>query len=951
MGESVYIRLFGNPEMTVNGTVVPIKRRKTMALLAFLATSPRSHSRENLAAMLWPDADQKHALAYLRNSLWELNQTPLHHSLDIDHRAVRLVDHPDTVVDIREFRQRLSESAVHSHSSGRLCAGCSEGLEQAIALPVDRFLSGFTLSGNSRFEQWLQLEEETCHRDYVKALHLLTDHYYYTRNWAAGSRAAGQWIAADPFDESACRHGMIIAVCSGQRNEAVRIYLRCRRVLEQELGVDPDPDTERFYQSVLLHSRPDDLEGVLAQSPDNDLPVALTPFLGRESELRELRQLMEESKGRLISIVGPGGSGKTRLAAEMARELRASFQHGVAWVSLETLTVSDPVIPLLFDAVNLRLSREDSSASKLTTHDQLRLLLRLKRFLQDRSMLIVLDNAEHLTTRLNFLTDLLTAAPGLRFLVTSRIVLNLSPEWVFTLGGLPCPSRSTTGDLESFPSIKLFMSAAHRRQPGRIFGSREIERICEICHLVNGNPLALELSAVWIDSLSISEILKEIQKDMGFLKSSVADGPARHQSLRTVFDYTWEQLSNSGKRVFRKLAIFSGGFNRTAARQITGAGLEDMVNLISRSIIRKTVDQRYMIHETLRQFAQEELSLVADEYSRVRSRHSRYYLSWVRDLTPSLGTYRQFDSVELMKNDFDNIRSAWLVAADNADIESLSNALDGLFFYFDIRSRFHQGWELFQRCRLILQGKPHLADVYHGSDLYRSFIARLQGFQAWLGRYINVSQSHTWINQSISVLTDTGPESAWAFMGVLRTYLGFSTDSPVDTALMNRCREVFRRVNNTWMEAFVLEGLALWSVDRPDSLSREERQVELDRRLDCCRKALSLRMANGDTWGLAMSYTVMALIAGDHGRQNDAGKYLQKSLMLRRKSGEDLDGIIDCLVNLARIELSTRRLKAAEKHAIEALQIATEIDNRVRMTHARDILDELVLMQSPDLDA
>ncbi|HPQ42552.1 MAG TPA: BTAD domain-containing putative transcriptional regulator, partial [bacterium] len=338
------ILLFGSPELWDGDAPVPVKRRKTVALMAYLAVSGQRRTRDSLAAMFWPEMPERKALSYLRNALWELNQTPLSRFLEADRRSVQLqVTGPDArVVDVAVFRNSLARVAAHNHSGGRLCDTCLAHLKAAASLVRDPFLVGFSVPDSPEFDQWMRLEEEVLHREYTQCLHALTDHYYYAADWPLAVRAATLWIASDPLNEMACRHGMVAAAAAGQTAGALQIYEQCRRLLQDELDIEPDDDTETLYYQIRTGRFTD---APHLPSPDPvvpPIPVPRTRLVGRRRELDELREMFRDPACRLVTLIGPGGSGKTRLAMAVARDTAADFANGVVWVSLEPLRTGDP---------------------------------------------------------------------------------------------------------------------------------------------------------------------------------------------------------------------------------------------------------------------------------------------------------------------------------------------------------------------------------------------------------------------------------------------------------------------------------------------------------------------------------------------------------------------------------------------------------------------------------
>jgi len=397
----------------------------------------------------------------------------------------------------------------------------------------------------------------------------------------------------------------------------------------------------------------------------NTIPISLTPFVGREAELAALCQMLEDPHCRLITLIGPGGIGKTRLAAETGSIQRQRFADGVHFVSLASLNSPEFIIPAISEVLELSSFGPANPKRQLLNH------------LQEKDMLLVLDNIEHLLDGVNLLAEVLECARGVKLLVTSRELLNLRGEWVFEVHGLSTPPE-TLNDVEDYNVVALFVALARRVRRGFVLTEKNQTEVARICRAVDGMPLGIELAAAWVQVLSCGEIADQIERNVDFLATTRRDMPERHRSLRAAFDYSWKLLSEKEQNVLRRLSVFRGGFQRDAAEYVAGASLALLSSLISKSLVLRTKTGRYDLHELVRQFAKARLETNFDDSNTGQDRsrifethraHASYYLTLAEESGTQLFGMQQAAWKERLEQEHDNIRAAleWLLKDDNPD--------------------------------------------------------------------------------------------------------------------------------------------------------------------------------------------------------------------------------------------------------------------------------------------
>ena len=701
-------------------TVTGFASRKVEALLVYLACNPRPHSREILAALLWPENDQNRALANLSVALTSLRKQ-LDTAVLAERHTVGFNTEIECVLDTAVFQRAITQASEEQRRRGKLGRTSASQLATAVSLYKGDFLAGFNIRHAPDFEAWVLLEQERLRQLFLNALADLITFHQQRGQLGAAIADAQHLLAVDPLQENIHRQLMSLYAQDNQRPAALAQYEQCVRILDEELGVEPDEETSLLYEQIVSGDWGAGEQGSrgassfspslpLSPSPLHNLPAAATTFIGREAELARIGAWLAEANGRLLTIVGPGGMGKTRLAQETARAQVGQFADGVWAVSLVAYAEVSEVVTAVADTIGLTLSGKSEPAGQLL------------HYLQNREMLLVLDNLEHLLSPdlLNLITELTQQAPDLRLIATSRERLRLQAETVLDLHGLPFPGDgnrySVIGDrftdyglpFTDYPAIQLFTNRAQRIQAAFRLVEQETA-VTQLCQLVGGLPLALELAATWTRILSVAEIVAEIQRGLGSLTTTLHDVPERHRSLRAVIASSWHMLPPDEQALFRKLAVFRGGFTRAAAEQVAGARLPQLMSLVDRSFLRLDGDQRFRRHPLLLQFAQEQLAAQRDEQTQTQSAHAHFFANFVQTHERSLSGEDAFTALAALAADLDNIRVAWQWALSVMDEAILNQLVRGIGRFFEDRSRYLEGAEFFIESLKVMGKQPATA--------------------------------------------------------------------------------------------------------------------------------------------------------------------------------------------------------------------------------------------------
>lgn len=391
----------------------------------------------------------------------------------------------------------------------------------------------------------------------------------------------------------------------------------------------------------------------------HNLPAQVTEFVGREHELAELSKLLQDKSLRLMTIIAPGGMGKTRLSLEAAERSLDYFEDGVFFVELAPLSNREQIVPAVASALDVTF-QQDGREQKQQILD----------YLQHKQILLVMDNFEHLLDGANLVTEILNAAPGVQVLVTSRQRLGQRGETIFHLSGMDFPDWETPGEALQYAAVKLFVNSAKHALPSFELTGDNLNAVARICRLVQGMPLGIVLSGAWVAMLSPQEIASELEQNMDILSDESGELPERQQSIRAVMNYSWQMMSETEQSVFMKLSIFKGGFTREASEAVAGANLRILMSLVTKSLLRRDADSgRYEIHELLRQYAQEQLQHHSI-LEQTQDIHSTYYMEFVEERELDAKGRRQIATIQELNSDFENIRPAWFLACDQYQLTS-----------------------------------------------------------------------------------------------------------------------------------------------------------------------------------------------------------------------------------------------------------------------------------------
>ncbi|HSF79667.1 MAG TPA: tetratricopeptide repeat protein [Anaerolineales bacterium] len=638
-------------------------------------------------------------------------------------------------------------------------------------------------------------------------------------------------------------------------------------------------------------------------SPANRIPLQATPLIGRDFELAALERLFNDPQCRLLTLTGMGGMGKTRLAIEFAARHVPVFPGGVFYVPLAAVNSSEKIIPAIADVLDFGFSGPSDPKEQLLNYIANEIV---------QEALFIFDNLEHLllqapaqeeaTGLVGLVSEILQRLSNVKILGTSRERLNLHGEWTYELYGLSVPPTNFVGVLEEYDSIALFLRSAQRLKADYQITVDEQASLIQICQMVEGVPLAIELAAAWVGVLSCQEIAQEIKSNMDFLTSSMRNIPERHRSIRATFDHSWNLLAAEERRTLCQLAVFHGGFDRSAAQQIAGASLPILASLSFKSLLHRSEDGRYDLHELIRQYAFDHLTSQAQHLA-THERHCEYYLAFVRDHENSLKSDSQQETVRQLTDEIDNIYAAWAWAIDHQKFAQLGGAGRAFGWYFEIAGLQREGIQQFE---LLVQA---LKARWHDDGLHRVLGLALNQQALLYFRKGENERGRKLYEESIAILRPTGDQTLLAdaliFLGIIQHLNGDYVQSKLSLeeglafalAVEARWFEAYAIYNlgyiaslmGSYAEGYeqMLAGLAIWRelgdphyialglnflVPTLIKLGRyEEAKTYMRESIALCERAKN-------RWGMGTAYRYLGLASLAEGQFREAQVHLRKSL-------------------------------------------------------------------------
>ncbi len=917
---------------------------KSRALLVYLILeSAKSHSRTHLATLLWPDLPLSRARHNLRQALSNLRRVlggkeAASAFLDISRSSIQFKQGPHVYVDVFDFLHHLDQSAHDQEAA-------ISSLERAIELYRGDLLPGFTVPGCDIFEEWLREWREHLHSRALSALRRLIDYYQEEPLYDRALAYTRRLLQMVPWDEEVHRRMMWLLALTGQRALAIAQYHHCKRILAEEFGVSPSAETEELYEQIRSGAL-GTLSLAASQAPSTQgrvrgaLPFFVTPFVGREKEMTLIAERLYDPSCRLVTIVGMGGIGKSRLAVEVAQTFASRFRDGVAFVSLISVVSPSQVPQAIADV--LGLPRKEKEAIQT----------RVLEYLADREMLLIFDNFEHVQPARSFLLDILEKAPRVKILVTSRERLRLLKEWVVPLMGLTYPADEESDDLEQYDAIRLFVESAQRVRPMFSLTPDVRPAVVRICQYVQGSPLAIQLATSWLQTLSCQDVATAIARGMDILVTTVPDVPERHRSMRVVFEHTWGMLSEEERRAFRQLCVFQEMFTAEAARDVARASLTLLAQLAHKSLLSVSERGHYTIHPLLRRFGRERLEDRPQEQQEVWQRYVAYVLHVLQQQGQRLRSPGQRAALQAIADLLPDVRVVWRWLSQQRDMGGIVQMIDPLRLFYEIRARWEEAHDLFgeaaqsfyppqneqeecvmgrltlwqgwfalrlsrlEEARLLLEKASKHLDVC-STVRDRAFLLRAQGIlHKELADY---KKAITLIEESVRLFENAGEpgEVAASLLPLCGALEAAGGDPKRIQMLGEEALALFRSLGDPRGIAQALSNLGnVFFLQGKYQRARQDWE-----------ESLNIRQALGDTLGLAVNITNLANIALIERDYEEARRLLQKAADLYHAIGSKFSWAFNML-NLGIVAEAEHDLESALRYYLLSRNVLEQVGHR-----------------------
>ena len=970
--------LLGETRVELDGTVIKPGNRKSFALLAFLAVTRERYRRESLLNLLWPESEETKARALLRNSLHDLNKTLGADWIKADREVVFLRSDAGLWVDVNRFRDLLAGCGSHGHGETVICPSCMPPLKEALELYRSDFLAGFSLKDSINFDDWQRTQSQNLRTDMVSGFEGLIRFMKAEGDLKQAIGYAQRWLGLDGLNEVVYRELMDLQARSGQRTAALQVYQDCKSMLENELGVSPEPATVELYEAIRENQVEVTQLAARIDDPSHNLPRRLSSFIGRDKELAEIKKLLPGTA--LLTLTGAGGCGKTRLALKLASEVLGKYPEGV-WL-VELASVSDPK----------SIPRAVASVFELREQKDYPLRESLMQFFKTKQLLLILDNCEHLIQACAEFTDmLLRGCPKLRILITSRETLNLEGETAWRLPSLSVPDTqhieySSPSELIRFEAVRLFGERAGSALPGFEITGQNAHAVARICRRLDGIPLAVELAAKKVTVLTPEQILGRLDGHFQLLTGGSRTALPRQQTLRATLDWSYALLSEKEQILLHRLAVFSGGWTLEAAEAVC-VGSDDetetairpaeiislLTGLVDKSMVsmeEKQGEARYSLLETIKQYGREKLQQAGEEIV-MRNRYKNWCVELAERAETEVKRADQVYWLDRLDRERENLGAAIQLCLTDKDAEAGLRIGGSLWWSWFLRGYLIEGREILEQ---FLSMSSSSRSTVTGRTLAKAMVGACS-FSAWLGKLDRATElgeaSFTLYRKSgdksgmafsLAILAEVaqyrgdntrakglldgslkllqGEEDKW---GIAFAYTGLKdvfvaqNDLERAQAMMEKCLALLRELGVRIDVGLVMIWLALVLVARGDYKRADELLLES---LEICREL-------GHRQGIALALLVSGIKDSRQGKYSRAGTYLKESMILLREASNK-SFIAWCFLELAdayastlRPELAVRLFSAADKLDNTLSDLNFE-DFNLRVASLRDKLDKAV---------
>lgn len=883
---SLHLRALGRPKLTDNDRPLELPPSWALLILGFIANHDEGVSRAELASTFWPDMGEKEARHNLSQFLYRYRGAPWATGLEATQQRINWTG----TSDVAEFWRAIADG----------------DWARAAGLHAGEFLESLEADRSAGASNWLaetRAELARAHRDATQrhAAHLADE----GRHGEALDQLRSI-LQRDELAEDALQGYLRSAAATGRRADGLEQYEKFRKRLEEELGAEPLAATQTLAQALTAARA--GAETPAAQQPDKrraaqpladpDHSVHQTPFVGRDIELTELANTLHRPGSRLVTITGSGGAGKSRVARRLAAEQAEYFAGGAHFVPLAALTSHE----FLASAIAATLGMERASDA---------LVQRLKTRLSEQPTLLVLDNFEHVLEGAGLVNELLTATPSLRVVTTSREPLELSYEEVYDLGGLSVPSDDQ-GELNmAYDAVQLLLASARRANSSFMLTEEQKPAFLQLCRLLGGLPLGLELAGAWLRLLEPQDLARELAADMDLLETKELDRPTRHRSLGVVFEHSWQQLTDVEQRALARLSLFRGGFDTDAARAVSLAQLRTLLALVAKSLLVRTSSGRFELLEPVRQYAERKLAAQPEDERRARERHAEHYLQLAEEAEGALKGPGQVAWLDRLALERDNFRVALNTARAELDAETGLRLVNALQQYWWVRGPYDEGPA--HTAAFLAQPAAEPLPALRAKALHRmATLVQLQG---------DTDQARSGYQQALELSREVGARQTEAdCLSSLGSLDSMQGDPASAYARFEAAAVLQRELDDRWGLSVTLNNMGL------SLFFKGEYRAAIPLLQECLELKVDLEDPQGIAYALNNLGTVR-LFAGDIGA---ARELTTASLELKESLG-DHQGMATSLANLGRIAADEGDYDTARQQLRSAVQSVAVLDNPITL--------------------
>lgn len=710
---AVYIRLLGSPTIYYKDTELELPTTKQFALLYYLIIQGNWVSREVIADLFWELDDEK-SRSNLRVTLTKIRQEP-----DLNWLSFLKVE-----------KNRLKMTLASDVSDFRKAIKSRQWIK-AQELYRGPLLNGVKLNKAAQFSNWLELERENSHHQWRKAITAQASLWEREGLYDDASELI-QTLLKEDYEtyeeiEETVLQLLRCADKSGEYESALHCYQNTKKRFEKE-NLFFSEHIEKLAESL---EKKRQQEIIIAEPilPKHTIPIQANSFVGRQMELDEISKMLEQPSCRLLTLKGLGGIGKTRLALQFSKSQAERFSDGVHFIFLAALQSTKNLAATILNTLKISVSVGQTPEACL------------KSSLQNKKILLTLDNFEHLLEGVSLLGELLECAPNLKLLVTSREPLNITWEQTFEVFGMRYPKKVKEENFAKYDAVRLFTRTAQLTDSHFQLEKENYSAVLDICRIVEGMPLGLELAASWLQLSSCQQVADLLAEDVALVESTLRDIPERHRNLDRVFEQSWQLLSELEQSVLSQLAIFRGGFDKEAVKVIINSQPITLLRLRQKSLVRRARGEQFDMHEVIRQGAEKKLKENDGKYQKVRSGHSKYYLSLFINNKNAIEA-SELEIIKIIKANSDNIREAWNWAVYTLDIETLQSSLTPIHFFHMDQGRFQEAIELYN------YAEKYISQHHAKSPIFPHLLERKSWCLNMLG---DVQQSIAYSKESIKL--------------------------------------------------------------------------------------------------------------------------------------------------------------------------------------------------------